>query len=33
MTPLSVTNNTFAAEVLDCKQPVLVDFWASSLVL
>ncbi|MBR5538049.1 MAG: thioredoxin [Clostridia bacterium] len=29
MTPLSVTNNTFAAEVLDCRQPVLVDFWAS----
>jgi len=29
MTPLSVTNNTFSAEVLDCKQLVLVDFWAS----
>jgi thioredoxin 1 len=29
MTPLVVTNNTFAAEVLDCKQPVLVDFWAA----
>ena len=29
MTPLSVTNNTFSAEVLDCEQLVLVDFWAS----
>ena len=29
MTPLSVTNNTFSTEVLDCKQLVLVDFWAS----
>ena len=29
MTPLAVTNNTFAAEVLDCKQLVLVDFWAA----
>ena len=29
MTPLAVTNNTFAAEVLDCKQPALVDFWAA----
>ena len=29
MTPLAVTNNTFSAEVLDCKQLVLVDFWAA----
>ncbi len=29
MTPMTVTNHNFQAEVLDCKQLVLVDFWAS----
>ena len=28
MTPIDVTNKTFEAEVLQCVQPVLVDFWA-----
>ena len=29
MTPMTLTNNNFAAEVLECSQLVLVDFWAS----
>ena len=29
MTPIDVTNKTFEAEVLQCVQPVLVDFWAA----
>ena len=29
MTPTTVTNNNFTAEVLECPQLVLVDFWAS----
>ncbi len=29
MTPTTVTNHNFAAEVLECPQLVLVDFWAS----
>ncbi len=29
MTPTTVTHNNFQAEVLDCRQLVLVDFWAS----
>ena len=29
MTPIDVTNKTFDAEVLQCVQPVLVDFWAA----
>ena len=28
MTPTTVTNHNFAAEVLECPQLVLVDFWA-----
>jgi len=29
MTPMTLTNNNFTAEVLECSQLVLVDFWAS----
>ena len=29
MAPIDVTNKTFEAEVLQCTQPVLVDFWAA----
>lgn len=29
MTPMTVTTNNFQEEVLDCKQPVLCDFWAA----
>ncbi len=27
-TPIAVNDDTFQKEVLDCKLPVLVDFWA-----
>lgn len=26
---INITTNNFKAEVLECSQPVLVDFWAS----
>ena len=29
MTPMTVTNHNFNAEVSECSQLVLVDFWAS----
>lgn len=29
MTPMTVTNHNFNAEVAECSQLVLVDFWAS----
>ena len=29
MTPMTVTNHNFTEEVLECAQPVLVDFWAA----
>lgn len=29
MSVLTVNNDNFKAEVLECEKPVLVDFWAS----
>ena len=29
MSPITLTSANFSAEVLECVQPVLVDFWAA----